>query len=81
MLPLILELLDRVQIGHVFTKIDLRTNYNLMRIKINDKWKTIHDHFEYKVMPFGLTNALIVVQHTMNDIILGASRLVSHYLP
>ena len=41
MLPLILELIDRVQIGHVFTKIDLRRAYNLLRIKINDKWKTI----------------------------------------
>ena len=71
-LPLIPELLDRLQSARVFSKIDLRGAYNLVRIKPGDEWKTAfrtrYGHFEYKVMPFGLTNAPTVFQHMMNDI-------------
>jgi hypothetical protein len=61
-LPLIPELLDRLQTAWLFSKIDLWGAYNLVRIKPGDEWKTTfrthNGHFEYKVMPFGLTNAL-----------------------
>ena len=71
-LPLIPMLLDRLRTGHIFSKIDLRGAYNLVRIKPGDEWKTTfqtrYGHFEYKVMPFGLTNAPTVFQHMMNDI-------------
>ena len=71
-LPLIPELLDRLRTGRVFSKIDLRGAYNLVRIKPGDEWKTAfrtrYGHFEYKVMPFGLTNAPAVFQHMMNHI-------------
>ena len=71
-LPLIPELLDRLRSARVFSKIDLRGAYNLVRIKPGDEWKTAfrtrYGHFEYKVMPFGLTNAPTVFQHMMNDI-------------
>ena len=71
-LPLIPELLDRLRSAPVFSKIDLRGVYNLVRIKPGDEWKTTfrtrYGHFEYKVMPFGLTNAPTVFQHMMNDI-------------
>ena len=71
-LPLIPELLDRLRIARVFSKVDLRGAYNLVRIKPGDEWKTAfrtrYGHFEYKVMPFGLTNAPTVFQHMMNDI-------------
>ena len=71
-LPLIPELLDRLRSARVFSKIDLRGAYNLVRIKPGDEWKTAfrtrYGHFEYKVMPFGLTNAPAVFQHMMNDI-------------
>ena len=60
-LPLIPTLLDRLQTGHIFSKIELRGAYNPVRIKLGDEWKTTfrtrYGHFEYKVMPFGLTNA------------------------
>jgi hypothetical protein len=56
----------------VFSKIDLRGVYNLVRIKPGDEWKTAfwtrYGHFEYKVMPFSLTNAPAVFQHMMNHI-------------
>ena len=71
-MPLIADLLDRVRRAKVFSKIDLRGAYNLVRIKPGDEWKTafrcMYGHFEYLVMPFGLTNAPAVFQSMMVDI-------------
>ncbi len=71
-LPLISSLLDRLHTGKIFTKLDLRGAYNLLRIHPGDEWKTAfrthYGHFEYTVMPFNLTNAPAVFQHLMNDI-------------
>jgi len=63
-LPLILGLLDRLRTEKIFTKLDLRGAYDLLRIRLGDEWKTAfrtcYGHFEYTVMPFGLSNALAV---------------------
>jgi hypothetical protein len=71
-LPLILGLLDRLRTRKIFTKLDLRGAYNLLRIRPGDEWKTAfrtrYGHFEYTVMPLGLTNAPAIFQHLMNDI-------------
>lgn len=71
-LPLIPELVERLQGAKYFTKMDLRWGYNLVRIAEGDEWKTAfkcrYGHFEYLVMPFGLCNAPAVFQHLMNDI-------------
>lgn len=71
-LPLISNLLDQLATARVYSKIDLRGAYNLVRIKPGDEWKTAfrtrYGHFEYTVMPFGLTNAPAIFQHLMNDI-------------
>ena len=71
-IPCIEDLLEKLQGAKYFTKIDLRSGYNLVRIVKGDEWKTAfkcrYGHFEYKVMPFGLTNAPAVFQHLMNDI-------------
>ena len=71
-LPLISSLLERLSGAKVFTKLDLRGAYNLVRIRPGDEWKTAfrtrYGHFEYTVMPFGLTNAPAVFQHMANDI-------------
>jgi hypothetical protein len=40
LLPLIPELLDQLRTRCVFSKIDLRGVYNLVRIKPGDEWKT-----------------------------------------
>lgn len=71
-LPLIPEALDRLKHAKVFTKLDLRGAYNLVRIKEGDEWKTAfrtrYGHFECLVMPFGLTNAPAAFQHFVNDV-------------
>ena len=71
-LPLISGLLDQLGKAKIFTKINLRGTYNLVRIKEGDEWKTAfrtrYGHFEYNVMPFGLTNDPAIFQHMMNDI-------------
>jgi len=71
-LPLITELLDRLGNSRIFTKIDLKGAYNLIRIREGDEYKTAfrtrQGLFEYLVMPFGLTNAPAVFQMMINDI-------------
>ena len=69
-LPLISQLLDRLKHAKYYTKIDLRSAYNLLRIAQGDEWKTAfrtrYGHFEYCVMPFGLTNAPATFQSYIN---------------
>ena len=60
-LPLMNELRDRVRGAKIFTKLDLKAGYNLIRVKQGDEWKTAfcsrYVNYEYTVMPFGLPNA------------------------
>ena len=72
-LPLMNSAFERLQNASVFTKLDLRNAYNLIRIRDGDEWKTAfntHDgHYEYLVMPFGLANAPSVFQAFVNDVL------------
>ena len=71
-LLLILGLFDQLSQAKIYTKNDLQEAYNLVRIKVGDKWKTAfrtrYGYFEYNVMPFSLTNAPTIFQHLMNDV-------------
>jgi hypothetical protein len=71
-LPLMNELRDRVEGAKLFTKIDLKSGFNLIRIRAGDEWKTAfrtrYGHYEYLVMPFGLANAPSSFQDMMNEI-------------
>ena len=71
-LPLINQLLDRLRSAKIFTRIDLRSAYYLLRVRKGDEWKTAFrspfGHFQFNVMPFGLTNAPATFQHFLNDI-------------
>ena len=71
-LPLMNELHDRVRGAKIFTKLDLKSGYNLIRIQEGDEWKTgfrtRYGLFEYKVMPFGVANAPATFQNMMYEI-------------
>lgn len=70
-LPLINELHDRLQGATIFTTLDMRGAYNLIRMKPGEEWKTAfrtrYGLYEYQVMPFGLTNAPASCQRMIND--------------
>ncbi|KAK3554259.1 hypothetical protein QTP70_020113 [Hemibagrus guttatus] len=71
-LPLVPAALEQLRGPRIFTKLDLRSAYNLVRIREGDEWKTAfhttHGHYEYRVMPFGLTNAPAVFQALINGV-------------
>ena len=72
-LPLMSSAFYSLQGATVFTKLDLRNAYHLVRIKEGDEWLTGFNtpmgHFEYQVMPFGLSNAPAVFQSLVNDVL------------
>ena len=71
-LPLMNELRDRVGGSTIFTKLDLKSGYNLIRIKEGNEWKTAfrmrYSHYEYLVMPFWLANVPATFQNILNEI-------------
>jgi len=72
-LPLITDLVDTMGSKRVFTKMDLRWEYNNVRVKEGDEWKaafTTHvGSFEPVVMFFRMTNSPATFQAMMNEIL------------
>ncbi len=70
-IPPMLGLLEQLQGACVFTQIDLRNVYRLLRIRKNDEWKTAFRTpfgvYEYLVLPFGLINAPEAFQEMINS--------------
>jgi hypothetical protein len=74
-LPLINEILNRLNDSTIFSKIDLKNTYYRIRIKEGDEWKTAfrtrYGYYEFLVIPFGLTNAPATFQAYINRILRG----------
>ncbi|XP_016359708.1 RNA-directed DNA polymerase homolog [Sinocyclocheilus anshuiensis] len=72
-LPLMSSAFELLQGATIFTKLDLRNAYHLVRIREGDEWKTTFNtptgHFEYLVMPFGLSISPAVFQALVNDVL------------
>jgi hypothetical protein len=85
-LPLIDDLIHRLQDAHYFTKLDVCWGYNNVHIREGDKWKAVfctnRGLFEPLVMYFGLTNSPATFQMMMNEIFqdLITEGIVSIYL-
>ena len=72
-LSLISDVLENIGTKKVFTKMDLRWDYNNVRIKERNEWKaafTIPEgSFEPTVMFFGLTNSPVTFQAMINELL------------
>ena len=84
LLPLIRQLSKKLQGAKLFTKMDLRWEYNNVRIKEGDEWKaafTCHrGSFESLVMYFGLCNSPATFQAIINEIFADMEDIIVVYI-
>nr|GEY35386.1 putative reverse transcriptase domain-containing protein [Tanacetum cinerariifolium] len=71
-LPIIDNLFDQLQGSSVYSKINMRSGYNQLRVHEEDilkiVFRTHYGHYEFQVIPFDLTNAPTVFMDLMNRV-------------
>ncbi|KAK3523509.1 hypothetical protein QTP70_001173 [Hemibagrus guttatus] len=78
--------LEQLRGARIFTKLDLRSAYNLIRIREGDEWKTAfhttHGHYEYRVIAY--IDDILVYSKSREEHVLHVrevlSRLQRHHL-
>ena len=70
-LPRIDDLFDQIQGCKILSNIDLRLQYDHLRVRERDvpktTFRTYYGHYELLVMSFGLTNASVAFMDLMNN--------------
>ncbi|BEI97855.1 hypothetical protein CcaverHIS631_0301540 [Cutaneotrichosporon cavernicola] len=83
-LPRADDIFDDVRESTIFTRLDLRSAFYLIRIKEGDEWKssfiTSEGQYEYTIMPFGLTNAPSAFQHMIDDTLVDFRRFACSFV-
>ena len=63
---------DQLRGARVYSKIDLHTSYNQLRVREANipktAFRTRYGHFEFRMMPFGLINALAAFMDSMHRV-------------